>query len=86
MGPSIGLVILMFAVIAAVVIGSLLLMPGWKSSLALFAAYAAGLTYVSLTPALADGQMNRGGRRPCLARAGARRTCPWRDAGYETTI
>jgi hypothetical protein len=34
-------------------------MSGWKSSLALFAAYAAGLTYVSLTPALADGQMNR---------------------------
>ena len=54
-----GLVVLMFVVIAAVVVGTLLLMPGWKSSLALFAVYTAGLLYVSLTPALIDGQMER---------------------------
>lgn len=54
-----GLVVLMFLVIAAVVVGTLLLMPGWKSSLALFSVYAAGLLYVSLTPALIEGQMER---------------------------
>ena len=54
-----GIVILMFVVIAAVVGGTLLLMPGWKSSLALFAVYAVGLLYVSLTPALIEGQMER---------------------------
>ena len=54
-----GLIVLMFLVIAAVVVGTLLMMPGWKSSLALFALYATGLLYVSLTPALIDGQMER---------------------------
>ena len=54
-----GIVVLMFVVIAAVVVGTLLLMPGWKSSLALFAVYTAGLLYVSLTPALIEGQMER---------------------------
>lgn len=54
-----GLVLLMFVVIAAVVVGTLLLMPGWKSALALFAVYAAGLLYVSLSPQLIEGQMER---------------------------
>ena len=54
-----GLVVLMFVVIAAVVVATLLLMPGWKWALALFAVYATGLLYVSLTPALTEGQMER---------------------------
>ena len=54
-----GLVVLMFMVVAAVVVGTLLLMPGWKSSLGLFAAYTAGLLYVSLTPGLIDGHVER---------------------------
>jgi hypothetical protein len=49
----------MFVVIAAVVIGTLLLMPGWKSSVALFGVYAAGLAFVSLSPQLIAGQMER---------------------------
>jgi hypothetical protein len=54
-----GLVLLMFLVIAAVVVGTLLLMPGWKSTLALFTVYAAGLLYVSLSPQLIEGQIER---------------------------
>ena len=37
MGPTFALIVLMFVVIAAVAAATLLLMPGWKSSLALFA-------------------------------------------------
>jgi uncharacterized membrane protein len=59
MGPTLGLVIVMFVVIAAVLIGTLLFMPGWKSAVVLFAVYAAGLTFATLTPAVMEGQMNR---------------------------
>lgn len=69
-----GLVLLMFVVIAAVVVGTLLLMPGWKSALALFAVYAAGLLYVSLSPQLIEGQMERAALGPCVDGSGA-----WRD-------
>jgi hypothetical protein len=59
MGPGFGLILVMFAAIAAGITISLLLMPGWKSSLALLAAYAAVLGYVSLSPELFAGQMER---------------------------
>jgi hypothetical protein len=58
-GPTFALIVLMFAAIAGGITISLLLMPGWKSSLALFAVYAAMLGYVSLSPQLIAGQMER---------------------------
>lgn len=59
MGPSFALIIVMFIAIAGSILVSLLLMPGWKSSLALIAVYVALLTYVSLSPQLIEGQMER---------------------------
>jgi hypothetical protein len=59
MGPTFGLILVMFTVIAAGITISLLLMPGWKSALALFAAFALLLGCVSLSPQLIAGQMER---------------------------
>lgn len=59
MGPTIALIVVMFLAIVGGITVSLLLMPGWKSSLALFAVYAAVLGYVSLSPELIAGQMER---------------------------
>jgi hypothetical protein len=58
-GPTFALVILMFVVIAASIIGSLLLVRGWKWPLALFAIYVIALLYVSMSPQVIEGQMNR---------------------------
>ena len=59
MGPSFGLIILCLLVIAAVMVATLRFMPGWKSALGLFLTYGAGLTYLSLAPPYAFGQMER---------------------------
>lgn len=59
MGPSVALIILMFVAIAGGILVSLLLMPGWKSSLALIPVYVALIAYVSLSPQLIEGQMER---------------------------
>ena len=59
MGPTLALVGLIFVAIAAGLTVSLLLMPGWKSSAALFAGFAAVLAYVSVAPPLVAGQMER---------------------------
>lgn len=59
MGPTFGLIAVMFLALAGGITASLLLMPGWKSTLALFSAYAALLGYVSLSPQLIEGQMER---------------------------
>jgi hypothetical protein len=58
-GPTFALVIVMFLVIAASLIASLLLVRGWKWPLALFVIYVVALLYVSLSPQLIEGQMNR---------------------------
>ncbi|MEO7222271.1 MAG: hypothetical protein ABIY37_07345, partial [Devosia sp.] len=62
-------------VIAGSLTASLLLMPGWKSSLALFAVYAAILGYVSLSPQMIEGQMERATRGPAGSRWPSRPSC-----------
>ena len=59
MGPSIGLIILLFVVLAALIFTPLLLVRGWRSLLALSAIYFAVLLYLTLTPAIIVGQMDR---------------------------
>jgi hypothetical protein len=59
MGPSFGLIVLLFVVLAALIFLPLLLMRGWKSLGALSAIYLAVLLYLSLTPAIIAGQVDR---------------------------
>ena len=59
MGPTVAIIIVMFLAIAGGITASLLLMPGWQSSIALGAIYAGLLGYVSLSPQLIQGQMER---------------------------
>jgi hypothetical protein len=59
MGPGFGLIVLLFAVLGALIFATLLLMRGWKSLLALSATYLAILLYLSLTPPITAGQMER---------------------------
>lgn len=59
MGPTVALVALMFLVIAGVIFATLLVMRGWRSLLVMSAVYVAILLYVSLTPTLITGQMDR---------------------------
>jgi hypothetical protein len=59
MGPTLGLIVLIFVVIAAIMLAALMLMPGWKSLFALLAVYAAVLAYYSFTPSAEFGQMGR---------------------------
>jgi hypothetical protein len=58
-GPTFALIVVMFLVIAGSIVASLLLVRGWKWTLALFAVYAAVLAWVSLSPQLIEGQMER---------------------------
>lgn len=59
MGPSFGLIVLLFVVLAALIFTPLLLMRGWKSLVALSAIYLAVLLYLSLAPPMMAGQMDR---------------------------
>ena len=59
MGPGFGLIVLLFVVLAALIFTPLLLMRGWKSLVALSAIYLAVLLYLSLTPPMIAGQVDR---------------------------
>jgi hypothetical protein len=59
MGPGFGLIVLLSIVLAALIFTPLLLVRRWKTLLILSAIYLAALLYVSLTPAIIVGQMDR---------------------------
>lgn len=59
MGPSFGLIVLLFGVLAALIFTPLLLMRRWKSLAALSAIYLAVLLYLSLAPPMIACQMDR---------------------------
>ena len=59
MGPGFGLIVLLSIVLAALIFTPLLLTRGWKSLLSLSAIYLAILLYLSLTPPMIAGQVDR---------------------------